>query len=99
MSLNTAGERLPEMIGHTIVKALYCEPGPGCTHPAQMIFEFEDGSAFEIYGAWLKPTGLLAPDKERLDREFNNAVTNRMVAILTDGKGEKTSDYQSLYKK
>jgi hypothetical protein len=79
---------LPEMIGKTIERVCYIGPENNGSMPAQVIFEFTDGSNFEIYNSFqeLSFTGLLnfTGDEKYLDRIFNSSKDEGRDSILAD---------------
>jgi hypothetical protein len=79
---------LPELIGKTIEKICYREPESQCSGYAQVIFEFSDGSHFEIYGFGnqFAFTGLLnfQGDEKPLDTIFKKSEIDKKECAIAD---------------
>jgi hypothetical protein len=84
-------EYLPELVGKTIEKICYREPESQSSGYSQVIFEFSDGSNFEIYGFGnqFAFTGLLDFQgvEKHLDKIFKKSEMDKKESAIADKNG------------
>lgn len=78
---------LPQLIGRTVVKVLYCEPDDESNSPAQFIMELDNGATYEVYGrSSLGITGLCFWGEGKIESHYAAAPVNKQLALFADGK-------------
>jgi len=78
---------LPQLIGRTVKKVIYCEPGYDSESPAQFIMELDNDTTYELYGLEsLGITGLRHDGTGFCEDVFTAASRNRQAAAFADGE-------------
>ncbi len=82
---------LPELVGKTIKRICYLEPENQGNGSPQILFEFSDGSNFEIYGFGnhFSFTGLriFQEDNNCLDQMFKESRSCGKASVIADKNG------------